>query len=140
VKGSPLAHFGIVLACVVLAAIPVWWLTSSSRVVPAALSASNPEGGIVSAELSVECTLPATVVISLEGQTLLEGDLAGGVVAQAAFKLPAGGADLVAMIRPNGEGRMAVRVVVSRDGEALADQSLWGESEMVEAISVGAAR
>jgi hypothetical protein len=136
-RTSPAVSLCAVVAFLVLSGIPVWLLTRQDPSPPAAV-VEAPVAKPVDALLSLAVSSPGHARVIIEGREVVNTPLAG----EKAFLLPfpARGADLVVQaVWEHPTTPQALRVVVSADGETLADQSLWGAGSVEDVVTVPAA-
>jgi hypothetical protein len=132
-RGSPLLQALLLAVVLALAGIPVWSLTRPHAHAEPARS-SKTEPGMTAADLIVTSTAEAEVELALSGTTIWQGRPAAPRF-EAALSLPPD-AELVARVRWARSGTSAARFQVSRDGEQLADVTLWGDTEATDVLSV----
>ncbi len=134
--GSPLARLAVVLIFLVLMGLPVIALT---REKPAVTQEARPVKVDASAQtvgLSVTLSQPGKVEIRLADQVLASSETAIPGL-EKTIVLPGAQSDLTVKFQwADGGSHHAGRVVVSRDGDTLADQTYWGDAEAEDVLSV----
>ncbi len=139
--GSPLLRLALVLAGIVLLAIPALRLTS--RATPERSAVSPTEKNTASVRevrfTFLSPTPPAEITVEAHGAQVakLRPD-ATLATADVALTLPTAGIDLI--IRANWTGDPEkinpLRVQASLDGNPLTDTTLWGDSRMEDVITL----
>ena len=136
-EGRPWLRILLVFAGFLLLGVPVWSITREKPVPPivAAEKAAAP-----AAPLRVTLTFaqpPTSFSLKHLGSILCDG---GGGEREFHCNwntaLPSEGADLLLTATwPDGP-QTAVRIQVTRDQQTLTDQTVWGQSNLVETITV----
>jgi len=133
--GSPLARLVVVLIFLVLLGVPVVALT---REKPAVVATEAPAIKVEeqSVDISVTLSHPGTVEIRLADQVVLASE-SPVTSLEKVLTVPGAVADLTVKFRwPDGSVSHAGRVSVSHDGEVWADQTFWGETEVLDVVKV----
>lgn len=137
-RGSPLLLTGFIALGLLLAGIPMWSLTR-----PHAHEAS------LSSQTTPIATRPLELKVTSTGNAMIELRQAGHLMWQSAspaetfeqtLSATASTAEFVATVRWLDASRQnAARLQFSRDGELLADTTLWGEEQVEDVITLPAA-
>lgn len=136
-KGSPLLQTVLLALGLAVAGLPVWLLTRPhGRAAPVVSVA--PVAGDREAELSVTATSPAELTLALSGTAIWHSG-APATAFSGTLRLPEEPVDLVATVAwTDSVATQAVRIRIMRDGETLADSSLWGSGKTTEVVAVTA--
>lgn len=136
-RGSPLILTAFLALGLLLAGIPVWSLTRPHpHETPVAAPSSAP-ATTRPLELKITSTSAALVELRQSGQLIWQSQSPAESFTQT---LPAAAdADFVASVRwLDAAKQNAIRFEFSRDGDALADKTLWGEGQTEDVLSVTA--
>lgn len=139
-RGSPFIRLLVIAIFLVVAGIPVWSLTRPKSVVPA----TPPETAVATPEAMrpVEITLTSTgkaiVTVQYAGKTLWQSPEPAEAFTPA-IPLPESkdATDLVIKSRwVEPQARNALRFQAARDGDSLADTTLWGNQEVEGVVTL----
>jgi hypothetical protein len=134
--GSPLARLVVVLIFLVLLGVPVVALTREKPAVEAVVTTPAAQAAVQSVDVSVTLSHPGMVDIRLADQVVLASE-APTASLERVLTVPGSTADLTVKFQwPDGRVSHAGRVTVSHDGEVWADQTFWGETEVVDVVKV----
>ena len=139
-RGSPLLLTAFLALGLLLAGIPVWSLTRPHpHTTPAPASTTVPPAHVRPFELKVTTTTAATIELRHAGQVVWSSS-APAESFDATLSAASGLTDFVASIRwLDGSKANAARFQFSRDGDTLADLTLWGELSTEDVLTVPAA-
>jgi hypothetical protein len=130
-RGSPLLSVLVLAVLLGLAAIPLWSLTRPEDrplplPAPAAAASARP------VEITLTATQPVEVELTHSGTTVWTSRQGNTEI-----PLPDGALELVATARWAGAtAPQAARIVLTRDGETLGDETFWGDSETTAVLTL----
>ncbi len=134
-NGSPITRVGLILLFLGALAWPVWSLTREQPAPVQPVATTLPEEKTVEIDLALTSSIPATVEISYAGEATHISESA--VIVTKKSRVPAGEKIdlLVKGSWPASSTPQALRVVVSWDGEDLADKTFWGLEGVEDVIN-----
>lgn len=134
-NGNPIARVALILLFLGALAWPVWSLTRERVEITPTVQPSSEGEKFVTVDLSLTSSSPATVEVRYAGTFTSKSETA--VVVSKEISLPAGEKiDLVIKgVWPTNPTPQALRVMISRDGEDLADKTFWGIEGIEDVVS-----
>lgn len=134
--GSPLARLVVVLIFLVLMGLPVVALTREKPVAAEEARPAKVDVGAQSVDLAVTLSQPGKVEIRLADQVVASSEVAVPSLKKT-ITLPGERSDLTVKFQwADGGANHAGRVVVSRDGDTVADQTFWGDAVAEDVLNV----
>jgi hypothetical protein len=134
--GSPLIRLAAVLVFLALVGLPVFALTrEKSGPMEHRNSSIEKQPGEQPVDLKVTLSRPGKVEIKYLDE-VIAGSSGDVMTFEKQVKMPVAKVELTAKFQwPDDRSSHAGRVVVSRDGDTLADGTFWGETEAEDVLS-----